>query len=236
MAKDECNCPEGAPPWLCTYSDLMSLLLCFFVLIVSMSSTDPNEFNKATGSLKGSLGVLTENAVTLGMKEAIVWKVSDVNIGELSMAVTALQDFAETQGQQNGLNVVITSQGIAVRILTPILFEPGSAEIRPQGMPYLAKIFELAKDWENTIRVCGHTDDTVISNSVYSSNWELAYARARNVARFGMNYAKLDPKRFSIVSYGEYRPAYPNDSEANRQKNRRIEIFIEYAITQDPLM
>ena len=236
MAKEECNCPEGAPPWLCTYGDLMSLLLCFFVLIVSMSSTDPNEFNKATGSLKGSLGVLTENAVTLGMKEAIVWKVSDVNIGELSMAVTALQDFAETQGQQNGLNVVITSQGIAVRILTPILFEPGSAEIRPQGMPYLAKIFELAKDWENTIRVCGHTDDTVISNSVYSSNWELAYARARNVARFGINYAKLDPKRFSIVSYGEYRPAYPNDSEANRQKNRRIEIFIEYAITQDPLM
>ncbi len=236
MAKEECECPEGAPPWLCTYSDLMSLLLCFFVLIVSMSSTDPNEFNKATGSLKGSLGALTEDSSTPEMQQAVVWKVSDADKGELSMAISALQDFAETQNEQKSLSVKITSDGIAVRVLTPILFEQGSAEIRPQGMPYLAKIFELAKTFENDIRVCGYTDDTPISGGLYNSNWELAYARARNVAKFGMNYSKLEPKRFSVVSYGEFRPAFPNDTEENRKKNRRIEIYIEYKVNLDPLM
>lgn len=236
MAKKKCECVEGAPAWLTTFSDLMSLLLCFFVLIVAMSSTDPNEFNKATGSLKGSLGILTEDPSTMEMIRVIVPKISDVDIGEISMAVSKLQDFVETQNKKESIQVVITSQGIAVRILTPMLFEQGLAEIRPQGMPYLAKIFDLAKGWNNNIRVCGHTDDTPVRNAMYDSNWELAYARARNVARFGMNYSRIEPERFSAVSYGEYRPAFPNDSEENRTKNRRIEVFIEYATNPDPLM
>lgn len=232
----KCQCPEGAPAWLTTFSDLMSLLLCFFVLIVAMSSTDPSEFNKATGSLKGSLGILTEDPSNMEMTMAIFTKISDVDVGEISMAVSKLRDFVETQKKEESVKVVITSEGIAVRILTPVLFDQGMAEIRPQGMPYLAKIFELAEDWNNKIRICGHTDNTPVQSAMYDSNWELAYARARNVVRFGMNYSRIEPERFSAVSYGEYRPAFPNDSEENRSKNRRIEIFIEYATNPDPLM
>ncbi len=236
MAKKKCECPAGAPAWLTTFSDLMSLLLCFFVLIVSMSNVDPNEFNKASGALKGSLGILSEDPSTMELVHVIMPKISDVDLGEISTAISKLQDFVETQEQQESIKLVITSEGVAIRILTPLLFDRGLAELEPQGMPYLAKIFDIAKGWDNTIRVAGHTDDLPIDYGMFNSNWDLSYARARNVIKFGINYSRVGPEKFSGVGYGEYRPAFPNDSDENRGKNRRIEIFIEYEVEPDPLI
>ena len=234
MAK-KCECAEGAPAWMTTFSDLMSLLLCFFVLIVSMSSVDPQPFSKASGALRGSLGILSEDPSTMEMVHVIVPKVADVDMGEISTAISKLQDFVEQQKQQESISVVITSQGIAIRILTPLLFERGMAELNPRGMPYLAKVFDIAKGWGNTIRVAGHTDDLPVNNALYETNWDLSYARAKSIIDFGINYSNLPPEKFSAVGYGEYRPAFPNDSEANRKKNRRVEIFIEYDVDPDPL-
>ena len=235
MPKKKCECDAGSPAWMTTFSDLMSLLLCFFVLLVSMSSVDPRDFNKASGALKGSLGILSEDPSTMELVHVIMPKISDVDLGEISTAISKLQDFVETQDQQESIKVVITSRGVAIRILTPLLFDRGLAELKPQGMPYLAKIFDLAKGWNNKIRVAGHTDDLPIENGMFDSNWDLSYARARNVINFGINYSHVPPEKFSAVGYGEYRPAFPNDSEKNRSKNRRIEIFIEYEVEPDPL-
>jgi chemotaxis protein MotB len=235
MGKKKCECDAGSPAWMTTFSDLMSLLLCFFVLLVSMSSVDPRDFNKASGALKGSLGILSEDPSTMELVHVIMPKISDVDLGEISTAISKLQDFVETQNQQESIKVVITSQGVAIRILTPLLFDRGLAELKPQGMPYLAKIFDLAKGWNNTLRVAGHTDDLPIENGMFDSNWDLSYARARNVINFGINYSHVPPEKFSAVGYGEYRPSFPNDSEENREKNRRIEIFIEYEVEPDPL-
>ena len=218
-----------------TFSDLMSLLLCFFVLIVSMSSVDPNPFSKASGALRGSLGILSEDPSPMELITVIMPKVSDVDLGEITTAISKLQDFVEQQKQQESIEVVITSQGIAIRILTPLLFDRGMAELNPRGMPYLAKVFEIAQGWRNTIRVAGHTDDLPVANALYESNWDLSYARARSIIDFAVNYSGLPPQKFSAVGYGEYRPAFPNDSEENRRKNRRVEIFIEYEVVPDPL-
>ena len=236
MSKKKCECPGGSPAWLTTFSDLMSLLLCFFVLIVSMSNVDPNEFNKATGALKGSLGILSEDPSTMELVHVIMPKISDVDLGEVSTAISKLQDFVETQEQQESIKLVITSEGVAIRILTPLLFDRGLAELEPQGMPYLAKIFDIAKGWDNTIRVAGHTDDLPIDNGMFNSSWDLSYARARSVIKFGINYSRVQPEKFSGVGYGEYRPAFPNDSEENRGTYRRIEIFIEFEVQPDPLI
>lgn len=235
MGKKKCECEAGAPAWLTTFSDLMSLLLCFFVLIVSMSSTDPQEFQKASGSLRGSLGILSESPSTMELITVIVPKVADVELGEISTAISKLQDFVETQKQEESIKIVITSQGIAIRILTPLLFDRGMAELRPEGMPYLAKVFDISRGWNNNLRIAGHTDDLPVTTGMFESNWDLSYARARNIILFGINYSGLAPERFSAVGYGEYKPAFPNDTEANRKKNNRIEIFIEYAVVPDPL-
>ena len=236
MPKKKCECPDGAPMWLTTFSDLMSLLLCFFVLIVSMSSVDPQDFNKASGALKGSLGILSEDPSTMELVHVVMPKISDVELGEISTAISKLQDFVETKDQQESIKVVITSKGVAIRILTPLLFDRGLAELKPQGMPYLANIFELTKGWNNKVRVAGHTDDLPIETGMFNSNWELSYARAMNVINFGINYSNVPSDKFSAVGYGEYRPAFPNDSEENRSQNRRIEIFIEYDVEADPFI
>lgn len=234
--KNKCpECAEGAPAWMTTFSDLMSLLLCFFVLIVSMSSVDPQEFEKASGALQGSLGILSEDPSTMELVHIIVPKVSDVDVGEIATAISELQDFVEQQKQQESIEVVITSDGIAIRLLTPLLFDRGMAELKPRGMPYLAKVFALAKGWDNTLRVAGHTDDLPVNNTLFDTNWDLSYARAKSVIDFGISYSDVPPERFSAVGYGEYRPAYPNDTEEHRSRNRRIEIFIEYDVAQDPL-
>jgi chemotaxis protein MotB len=235
MGKAKCECEEGAPAWMTTFSDLMSLLLCFFVLIVSMSSVDPQEFAKASGALRGSLGILSEDPSTMELVHVILPKVSDVDLGEVSTALTELQDFVEQQKEQESIKVVITSQGIAIRILTPLLFDRGMAELNPRGMPYIAKVLDLSRGWGNTIRVAGHTDDLPVNNTLYDTNWDLSFARAMSIIDFGINYSGLPPEKFSGVGYGEYRPAFPNDSEENRKKNRRVEIFIEYDVAQDPL-
>ncbi|MEA1996798.1 MAG: flagellar motor protein MotB, partial [Gemmatimonadota bacterium] len=153
MGRKKSDSQGGAPAWMTTFSDLMSLLLCFFVLIVSMSSVNPSEFKKASGALQGSLGNLTEEKTSPEVTNLIVPKLSDVDVGEISTAVTSLQDFVESQKQEESVQVVITSTGIAIRVLTPLLFQRGLAELRPQGMPYLAKIFDIAKGWRNTVRV-----------------------------------------------------------------------------------
>jgi chemotaxis protein MotB len=235
MGKKACVCAEGTPAWMVTFSDLMSLLLVFFVLIVSMSATNPEPLSKAAGSLRGSMGILKETAAVMEKSVVVVPKISDVDVGELSYAISKLQDFVESQSQGQSIKVAITSTGIAVRILTPLLFDRGSVELRPEGMPYLAKVLDIAKGWENTIRVAGHTDDQPVNNPLFKSNWELSYARAMSVINFGIQYSKLNPAKFSAVGYGEYRPAFPNDSEENRRNNRRVEVFIEYAVNPDPL-
>ena len=77
----------------------------------------------------------------------IIPKVADVDIGEVATSISKLQDFVEQQKEKESIQIVITSQGIAIRILTPLLFDHDMAELDPRGMPYLAKVFDIARGW-----------------------------------------------------------------------------------------
>jgi chemotaxis protein MotB len=118
---------------------------------------------------------------------------------------------------------------LSVRVLDRILFLTGSAKILPAGEKVLGKLgLALAKGSEN-VHVEGHTDNVPIHKklkSKYATNWELSTARAASVARFLQYKGKIDPKRIEAVGLGEYRPVAPNESAANRQRNRRVEIIL----------
>lgn len=118
---------------------------------------------------------------------------------------------------------------LSVRVLDRVLFRTGSAKILPAGERVLAKLAPLlAKGGEN-IHVEGHTDNVPIHKklkSKYATNWELSTARAASVARYLQYKGKIDPKRIEAVGLGEYRPVAPNNSAANRQRNRRVEIIL----------
>ncbi len=118
---------------------------------------------------------------------------------------------------------------LSVRVLDRVLFHSGSAKILPAGERVLGKLARaIAKGREN-VHVEGHTDNVPIHKklkSKYATNWELSTARAASVARYLQYKGNINPKRLEAVGYGEYRPIAPNNSAANRQRNRRVEIVL----------
>jgi len=126
---------------------------------------------------------------------------------------------------------------LSVRMLDKIVFKSGSADILPQGTEVLDKLADAIKDSTDTIRVEGHTDDKPISDKLktkYPSNWELSAARASAVARYFETKHFINPKRLESLGFSMYRPVAPNDTEENKQRNRRVEIVLKPAAELEP--
>jgi len=126
---------------------------------------------------------------------------------------------------------------LSVRMLDKIVFKSGSADILPQGTEVLDKLADAIKDSTDTIRVEGHTDDTPISDKLkvkYPSNWELSAARASAVARYFETKHFINPKRLESLGFSMYHPMAPNDSDENKQRNRRVEIVLKPAAEPEP--
>jgi chemotaxis protein MotB len=119
---------------------------------------------------------------------------------------------------------------LTVSVLDKILFKSGRADILPAGQAVLEKVARVLVQTDDMIRVEGHTDNVPISERLkekYYSNWELSAARAASVVRyFQLGEHKIEPLRLEAVGFAEYRPLAPNDSDANKQRNRRVEIVL----------
>lgn len=125
------------------------------------------------------------------------------------------------------LNVALTDDGLLVTIRDDILFDSGSAEVRPQNLETAREISNLLiSNPPRSITISGHTDNVPIKNSKYESNWELSVMRAVNFMRVLLQNNQLNPQYFSAKGFGEYQPVASNDTPEGRTKNRRVEILI----------
>lgn len=107
-----------------------------------------------------------------------------------------------------------------------VLFNVGEAGIKEDAAPALSAIAAVIAGIPNDIAIEGHTDNVPISNSRYSSNWELSTARAASVLEFLVRDRGLSPSRFSVSGYAEFRPVAPNETPEGRARNRRVDIVI----------
>jgi len=228
MAKDKCECAAGAPAWMTTFSDLMSLLLCFFVLLVSMSKIVEKDFFMAAGSLRGAFGVMTQDPSIMRLENTPLPSLKNIQRAIVDRAVSNMQDFIESQNMGEDIKLVVSDKGVGLTISSPMLFETGSAELDTSAYRILAGVFDIARGWPNIIRVEGHTDNVRIRSGPYESNWDLSFDRALSVVNFAVQFSKIHPSRLSPVALGEYDPVASNDTPEGRAKNRRIEIFMEY--------
>lgn len=142
---------------------------------------------------------------------------------------TRLRD--RLQGDISAKNVEINRlrSQLSVRVLDKILFDTSSADILPQGLAVLDSVASALVDGDETIRIEGHTDTVPIGPVLkrkYFSNWELSGARAASVVRYLQYHHGIAPTRMEAVGFSEYRPVAPNDSDENRQRNRRVEIVL----------
>jgi len=233
--KCKCECPECMPEWLATFGDLMSLLLCFFVLLLSMSTMDAKKVQEAVGSLAGALSVLeggtqTEVSRNRIQKATPIEKTDETTetVNRLSASIAEFKQFTEG-GQGPTITLEEGEEGFFIRLPADITFAPGSAEITNEdALLFLKRMALIINEYLPKyveIQVRGYTDNTPPPpTSPYEDNWELSAARAINVLKILIKNG-VEPKRLSAAAYGPYHPIASNTTPEGRAKNRRVEIW-----------
>ena len=210
-----------APGWMATYGDLMSLLLVFFILLVSFSTMEIVKFRKAMGSMKGGVGFLEPDAGTAAVESM------PIESEAFEEALDELIEQLEESAMADKLNVYWDTEGVRIVMQDAILFNPGRSEIKAQFYPILDGVIQIIRSMDVAeVQVEGYTDDVPINTIRFPSNWELSVARATSVLRYIEASEVLEARKLAAVGYGEFRPDVPNDSVENRGRNRRVEIYI----------
>jgi chemotaxis protein MotB len=219
--------------WLITYADMITLLMAFFVMLYSMSQIDLKKFAAMAGSVRaelggtglltGSSGVAAASATgptVLGIAPSFAYQVT----GKLREATErSLRDVA----RQTGIEVVSSGEDIVVRIPTSeLFFALGSAELTSAMLKVLQRLVKVIRGQQCTVKVEGHTCDLPIRSARYPSNWELSADRARNIALYFAKDGGVPPERLSFMGFADTRPLVPNTTEAQRRRNRRVEITL----------
>lgn len=229
----------GAPEWMCTFSDMMSLLLCFFVLLFSLSTIEKKKLVQASGSLKGAFGGLPAPYVV----EPIPDKHTQPEMSRPAQPVRkqfyGKEEITREEARKvksknldHMIQVTGTEQGITFRLSGDFAFDRGSAELKADAIEALQFIAnEVSQFPNNPIKVDGHTDNTR-RKSDPDFNWRLAANRAYTVMEFliffGSKDNRVNQQRFSYESYADTKPL-PDvnpDLEIGRALNRRVEITL----------
>lgn len=292
--EEECKCPPpGLPAWMGTFADLMSLLMCFFVLLLSFSEMDVMKFRQIAGSMKFAFGVqnllevkdipkgtsviaqefrpgrpeptpievimqqtidMTQRSLTFqdgeedrsgGTQRDSEGQKSGGATADLATQSEKLKDAEDSQSasksssaaqmlmqalkkeiEEGAIDAENLGQQFVIRIKEKGMFPTGSAYLQRQFHPMIQKIGRIIKDVPGEIHISGHTDDTLVDTELYRSNLDLSAQRAVSVSLVMSEVEGFDPSRVRVEGAGSSRPLVPNDSDENREQNRRVEISI----------
>lgn len=219
---------ENLERWLITYSDLITLLLAFFIMMYTFSKQDAQKYQEVSENLKmifsGGSGVLsggTGGRSATGMLPGA----SNANGVERQLQ-SEVEAIAKSVNHDRSITVLRDERGIVIRVMDKAFFDEGKADLKGSAIEALAKIGPIIKNSNNAVRIEGHTDNTPISTGEFRSNWELSVRRATEVVRHLIERYDLSPRKISASGYAEYQPIASNDTLRNRALNRRIEIIL----------
>mgnify|MGYP002322364523 FL=1 len=199
-----------------TYGDMVTLLLCFFVMMLSVSKPDVAKFEQIQAGLNEGLG---KKQVQRPIETMLLELTDDIQSMNLEKEVALGSD----------------TQGVVLEFGGDMLFDYGSAEIKPEALPALKRLAAtLQSDRYNTFNfsIEGHTSDEKFASPQYPSNWELSSARASAIARF-LESRGIARVRLKATGLYDVSPKYPNldpfgePIPQNRIKNRRVVIHVE---------
>jgi chemotaxis protein MotB len=221
-----------------TFSDLSTLLLTFFVLLLSMSSMDDLTLKSYFHNFNSACGILLfkEQGEIYQPKEVLIEglyeKLKDaliVNRDRNETEEDVVSDLIENPFAASGNAVVFqnTEDGLKLTFGQEILFNPGSAEVKETFKPVLSHVAKFIRLSRYQIYIDGHTDNVPIHNDQFSSNDALSLARAYAVLDYFIKEEHLPPDLFALAGYGEERPLSPNNSAAARALNRRVEMIFK---------
>ena len=230
--------PAGAPAWMCTFADMVTLLMCFFVLLFAMSTTQQETFKELVLSLKTALGV--QELPEAGTREGLIFQTQPVDepkpeavdeLGglvqkEIEEIVSDVKELIMYNKLAGMVNVEENESGAKITISDVVLFGPGETSMSKRGLEVMEKVAKVLVQFNYPIKIAGHTDNTPIHTDKFPSNWELSANRACDVVRYLISTG-IDPRFLTAEGYAEYRPLAINSTEAGRARNRRVEIVYE---------
>ena len=248
--------PKGLAPWMATFSDLMNLLLCFFVLLFSMSTVDAEKFEELAASLSSSFSIMSGGAQAIGdgvlisngvsqlneladkinnmgyeaeeqEQDDAITEVKEEQLAETEKIAEEVESLAEKNNIDAELDVDFNGQYVTLTLNGALLFDSGSAKIKEESMPVLDKLaLILTKYKDHTIEIEGHTDNVPIHTAEFADNNELSSFRALSVFNYLLEVSDLDPVNLKHSGRGEYIPVADNTTAEGRMRKRRVEIKI----------
>lgn len=236
--------------WLVSYADFITLLFAVFVVLYAMGQSDKKKVEEVMQSLQQSFGMTNAGAPT--PKVNVIPSKSMTVIPslkpEMSISPTGRQrsglaksraeekDFRQIkasveaylvkQGAQSKVTLEITRRGLIVSLKEAGFFNSGQANIKPEAYELINTISEVMTQYNNPLRVEGHTDNVPISTTAFPSNWELSTARATNGLKYLLKNFDVDPDKISATGYAEFRPLADNATPDGRAKNRRVDLVM----------
>ncbi len=224
---------QGAPMWIVTFADLATLLLTFFVLMLSFANMDIVKFQDLMGSVRERYGVtMLERGDFQAVSEGRLEEV-DSNVKQSSemvareKLVNVIYDSVIRAGFKGSTSITSTDEGVRVRVKGRALFKPGQATLVPSSEKFIDEISNVIKTTKNLYMVVeGHTDNRPIRTKKFPSNWELSVLRASAVLEKLLD-KDVPPKKISAAGYADARPLFSNDREETRPLNRRVEFLFK---------
>ena len=236
MGKKAKQPEKPSTAWLGTYGDMITLMLCFFVMLYNPSEVDVTQMATITQSLQ-----MQETETTSGGLSLSACQLSDLgnNINSLpslekgkslGLAKKKAVSLFAPDVKSNKITITSDERGLIITLLSDNFFEEGSAELNindtRETLLRLADFFRSDELKGRRFRIEGHTDSTpVAENSIFPSNWELSATRAVNVLHYLADYGVRE-NDFSVAGYSDTRPKFSNDTAEGRAYNRRVDIII----------
>jgi len=236
--------------WLVSYADFITLLFAVFVVLYAMGQSDKKKVEEVVQSMQASFGmanvgspapkvnVIPSREITV--MPAIKPEAALVPFGRQRGGVarvraeekdfrqikSSIEAYLVKQGAQNKVALNITRRGLVVSLKEAGFFNSGEAAIRPDAYELINTISEVMNQYNNPLRVEGHTDNIPIHTAQFASNWELSTARATNGLKYLLDHFDVDPDKISATGYAEFRPIADNGSSDGRARNRRVDLVL----------
>ena len=244
---------RGSPAWIVTFADLATLLLTFFILLLSFAEMDVEKYramansmavafgsNQVLGDAVGGSPLTLIESDTVSLPEPMETATDEpefideraeadaptkIPAGVIDLASRMIEEL-EPEVASEALSVNYDESRVVIRFSEEAAFRSGEAAIKPGMMPIIERVVEVLSGCTGDVLVAGYTDDRPIASGRYRSNWDLSAARAVSVVHELVLNRQVPAERVVAAGRAETNPLAPNDSPENRAKNRRVEIAI----------
>ena len=231
---------ENSERWLVSYADFITLLFAFFVVMYATSTNNVEKQKQFENSMRTEMhlsgGGPQKSPGAPGDPLADTLKELNQPLSDLPKNPSSkeLKDFVDRKLALGALKPFKDSVtqikhewfGVRVSLASSTFFDPGSYKLKLSSLNALDGFFNEFKTRDSRIIIEGHTDNIPVKSSKIESNWELSSLRATSVVRYLIKYHGFSSGMITAAAYADTKPIVANDTEENRQKNRRIDILI----------